>query len=72
MNKLIKPQKQSYTGEDSQVVAYSVVCEAALAFKTCAISFGVAALVAWHPYRAGSTAMCFGAYLVSSYVCAFT
>ena len=29
MNRLIKPQKQSYTGEDAQVLAYSRLCEMA-------------------------------------------
>ncbi len=69
MNKLIKPQKQSYTGEDSQVVAYSVICEVASAFKTCAISFGVAALVSWHPFFAGATVVCASGYVHSSWAC---
>ena len=29
MNKLIKPRKQSYTGEDARVVAYADPCELA-------------------------------------------
>lgn len=69
MNKLVKPQKQSYAGEDSQVVAYSLICEVADAFKTCAIRYGVAALVSWHPFLGGATAMCAGAYVHTSWVC---
>ena len=51
MNKLVKPQKQSYTGDDAQVVAYSLACElAAILCPGLAIGllgFGVApALVA--------------------------
>lgn len=49
MNRLIKPQKQSYTGEDAQVLAYSSICE--LAAILCSgvtiglLGFGVAPAV---------------------------
>ena len=50
MNRLIKPHKQSYTGEDAQVLAYSSVCEmAAILCSGMAIgllAFGVAPPVA--------------------------
>lgn len=35
MNKLVKPQKQSYTGEDSQILAYSDTCEMTWATAIC-------------------------------------
>ena len=35
MNRLIKPQKQSYTGEDAQVLAYARDCEIAWSAKIC-------------------------------------
>ena len=45
MNKLIKPQKQSYTGEDAQVVAYADICEMAWVANLCVGGIGVAATV---------------------------
>ena len=50
MNRLIKPQKQSYAGENAQVLAYSSVCEmAAILCSGLAIGllgFGAAPAVA--------------------------
>ena len=56
MNRLIKPQKQSYTGEDAQVLAYSAICE--MAAVLCSgvalgfLGFGVA------PAAAGVAVSC--------------
>ena len=40
MHKLVKPQKQSYTGEDAQILAYSRLSEMAFAAITCAGAIG--------------------------------
>ena len=69
MNNLIKPQKQSYTGVDSKVVAYSLICEVASAFKNCTIRYGVAALASWHPFLAAATVTCASGYLHASWAC---
>ena len=45
MNRLIKPQKQSYTGEDAQVLAYSDICELAWLMSVCSGGVGAAALL---------------------------
>ncbi len=49
MNRLIKPQKQSYQGEDAQVLAYSDICEMAAVLCTGVtiglLGFGVAPAV---------------------------
>ena len=50
MHRLVKPEKQSYTGENAQVLAYSSVCEmAAVLCSGLAIGllgFGVAPAMA--------------------------
>ena len=70
MSRLIKPQKQSYTGEDSKVVAYSLRCEVASVFKYCAIGYGLAALTG-HPVLAGFAATCAGSYIITSFMSCF-
>ncbi len=69
MSKLIKPQKQSYTGEDSQVVAYSLACEIAWATKVCTVVAGVGTLMTGLPFLAAITAVCYITYVFSSGAC---
>ena len=45
MTKLAKPRKQSYTGEDTQVLAYSDICELAWLMSVCSGGVGAAALL---------------------------
>ncbi len=47
MNKLIKPQEQSYTGDDTQVVAYARVCEMAWVTQTICVGGISAAALLW-------------------------
>ena len=69
MSKLIKPQKQSYTGEDSQVVAYSLACEIAWATKVCTVVAGIGTLATWLPILAATTVVCYTTYVISSAAC---
>ena len=56
MNRLIKPRKQSYTGDDTQVVAYSRLCEMmwTTAFCTSSLPF----LGGSHPFLAAVGVAC--------------
>ncbi|MCY3736390.1 MAG: hypothetical protein OXG13_08340 [Gemmatimonadaceae bacterium] len=45
MHKLVKPQKQSYTGEDAQILAYSRLSEMAFAAAACAGAIGAVGLL---------------------------
>ena len=65
MNKLIKPKKQSYTGEDSQVVAYSVVCEAPWA-SIDLLRVGLALTYSSSPIANGIGIVCVIAYCIST------
>ena len=69
MNKLIKPTKPSYTGEDSQVVAYSLACEIAHAAKVCTVVAGVGTLLTWLPPLAAVTVVCYITYTFTSAAC---
>ena len=69
MNTLIKPQKPSYAGEDSQVVAYSLACEIAGYATICAAVAGIGAILTLSPVLAGITGACVVAYVISSAAC---
>ena len=69
MNNLVKPQKQSYVGEDFQVLAYSLACEIAWATETCAVVAGVGTLLTGLPLLAGITVVCYVTYVFSSAAC---
>lgn len=68
MNRLIKPQKQSYEGEDAQVLAYSRLSEMAWAASVCAGAIGAAGLLglAVPPLLAAVGVSCFIHYVVFS------
>lgn len=71
MNRLIKPQKQSYEGEDAQVLAYARVCEMAWVTQTiCVGGIGAAALL-WGvpPLLAAMGASCAIHYVFFSAAC---
>ncbi len=69
MNRLIKPKERSYTGEDSQVVAYSLACEIAHAAMVCTVVAGVGTLLTWLPPLAAATVACFITYTFTSAAC---
>ena len=69
MNKLLKPQKQCYTGEDSKVVAYSIACEIARYATICTVVAGIGTLLTWSPFLGATTVVCAVAYVVSSATC---
>ena len=69
MNRLIKPKEQSYTGEDSQVVAYSLACEVAYAAKVCTVVAGIGTLATWMPVLAAVTVVCYITYTFTSAAC---
>lgn len=69
MNRLIKPKERSYTGEDSQVVAYSLACEIAHAAMVCTVVAGVATLATWLPVLAAVTVSCYITYTFTSAAC---
>ncbi len=71
MNRLIKPQKQSYTGDDTQVVAYARVCEMAWATTICVGGISAAALlgIAVPPLLAAIGVSCFIHYVFFSAAC---
>lgn len=69
MNKLIKPQKRSYTGEDSKVVAYSLGCEIARYATICTVVAGIGTLLTFSPFLGGITVACALTYVVSSAAC---
>ncbi|MCY3736387.1 MAG: hypothetical protein OXG13_08325 [Gemmatimonadaceae bacterium] len=69
MNKLIKPQKQSYTGEDSQVLAYSLACEISRAVPYC-VAIAVLGLLFGGPAGLGAVGVtCTIVYVVSTAKC---
>lgn len=47
MNRLVKPQKQSYTGEDAQILAYSRLSEMAFAAAACAGAVGAIGMLSF-------------------------
>ena len=71
MNRLNKPRKQSYTGDDTQVVAYSRLCEMTWVASLCYGSIGAAALlgIAIPPILAAVGVSCFIHYVVFSAAC---
>ncbi len=69
MSKLIKPQKQSYTGEDSQVLAYSLACEIAWATQYCVALVAVALIFGGPAGVAGVGILCVVIYVVSTSAC---
>ncbi len=69
MNNLIKPQKQSYTGVDSKVVAYSVACEIAWGASLCTAGAVIVTLYSWSPIAVGVGLGCGATYLISSAIC---
>ena len=68
MNGLIKPRKQSYTGDGAQVLAYSRISEMAWVSSLCYGGIGAAALlgVAVSPLLAAVGVSCFVHYVVFS------
>ena len=68
MNNLIKPQKQSYTGDDSQVLAYSRISEMAWAASVCVGAIGAVGLLGFAvpPLLAAVGVSCFVHYVVFS------
>ena len=69
MNKLVKPQKQSYTGDDTQVVAYSRHCE--MAWTTSFCSTSSLPFLGSHPFLAAVGLPCFVFSMVCSVVSSF-
>ncbi len=69
MSKLIKPQKQSYTGEDSQVVAYSLACEISWATQYCVALAAVAFFFGGPAGMGGVGILCVVIYVVSTSAC---
>ena len=71
MNKLVKPQKQSYAGEDAQVLAYARICEMAYATTICVGGISTVALlgIALPPLLAAMGVSCFIHYVVFSAAC---
>ena len=61
MHKLVKPQKQSYTGEDAQILAYSRLSEMAFAAAACAGAIGAVGMLgfALPPLLAAVGVSCF-------------
>ena len=68
MNRLIKPQKQSYEGEDAQILAYSRLSEMAWVASVCAGAVSAASLlgIAVPPLLAAVGVSCFIHYVVFS------
>ena len=71
MNNLIKPQKQSYTGDEGQVLAYADTCEVAWLMNICSGSIGAAALLglAVPPALIALGVSCFAYYVLFSAAC---
>ena len=69
MNRLIKPQKQSYTGEESQVVAYSLACEIAWTTRICTLRIGLELLYSSSPLAAAVGFVCVVTYYYSTAAC---
>ena len=71
MNRLIKPQKQSYAGEDAQVLAYSDACEIAWLMNLCSGGIGAAVLLglAVPPALVAFGVSCFIMYVITSAAC---
>ncbi len=65
MDKLIKPQKQCYTGEDAQVLAYARDCEIAWGVRTCVGFTTIGYVVTGSPWGAVAGALLALAYIVS-------
>ena len=61
MNRLIKPRKQSYAGEDAQILAYSTLSEMAWAAGVCAGAIGAVGLLGFvaPPLLAAMGVSCF-------------
>ena len=61
MHKLVKPQKQSYTGEDAQILAYSRLSEMAWAAGVCVGAIGAVGLLGFAvpPFLAAVGVSCF-------------
>ena len=68
MNRLIKPRKQSYAGEDAQILAYSRISEMAWAASLCVGAIGAAGLlgIAVPPLLAAVGVSCFVHYVLFS------
>ena len=71
MNKLIKPHKQSYTGDDAQVVAYADICELAWIANICYGAIAAAGLLGFTvpPLAAAMGVSCFVFWIVYSAAC---
>ena len=68
MNRLIKPQKQSYTGDDAEVLAYSRISEMAWAANLGVGAIGALGLlgITASPLLAAMGVSCFIHYLIFS------
>lgn len=69
MIKLIKPRKQSYTGEDARVVAYSLACEITSATQYCVALAGLGFFFGGPPALGAVAGTCAIVYVFSSAAC---